>query len=270
MAYYDQKQIDDAVDQHLISQADAEYMARGLEPGTPWGGVLGGLLGASLGYPAYKAAGKLASVPERAHRTGAVGAILGGGTGAAGGAYLGDTLMPAAPGEGYKGVGGVGPNGAGQFDRDAALRMLIDPETPKEHKKGIMQALEMLDAYRPPHEQQYGKESSWAPWIGALAGAGLLGAAGVAGSKHLPAKYKNIVNTVADTAANVGFGLLGPEAELASLLAPDLGEAALGALGALTGGVGGYYLGDKLSPGRESPYKNPLGDKHGTIHSRTT
>lgn len=152
MANYTKENIQAALESGLITDEDAQYLADALEPGTPWGGILGGaaglaaggMAGAKLGSKATQKflpeTSKLASnnIPEM------VGGAALGGLGAYGGAELGDAMIPAAEGEGITGVGFYDEQNRvpPMVDQDMALRILIDPNASPEIKKKILAALQ--------------------------------------------------------------------------------------------------------------------------------
>lgn len=167
-----------------------------------------------------------------------LGASAGGGAGAGLGAWGGNAMMPAAPGEGVEG----GPWTAGEdFDRDSALRTLIDPSTPADVKKQIMQMLQQFDQQNPPAEQGYGEGMPWGAMAGGALGAALGGAGGQQLGKRAPAWLGDTSSIGKSMGDNPGWSQGG--------LGAGLGALGLG---------GGAMAGGAMAPRRPSPYEDPL------------
>ena len=130
MARYTQEDIDAAVQEGLITQEDGAYLAEALQPGAPVGGIAGGVAGGLLGA---RVGGGIGG-PIGA----GVGALAGGGLGA----LAGSAIAPRAQGEGVEGEAIVGRNMT-TLDHDMALRMLIDPNTPAETKRRVLNAMQV-------------------------------------------------------------------------------------------------------------------------------
>ena len=144
MANYTIDDIQNALQQNLISEEDAQYLAQELEPGAPVGGMVGGALGAAglgavgaaLGGGAgQKLASRYAGVADGAGKLGGLakktanamdapmsplgagpgtgsftaaeglGAAAGAGMGGLAGASAGNMMLPPSEGEGVQGMG---------------------------------------------------------------------------------------------------------------------------------------------------------------------
>jgi len=129
-------------------------------------------------------------------------------------------------------------------DRDAALRMLVDPTTPEHLKKDLLKSLQQYDELNPPSEMKYGAGFPWGATLGGAAGA--LGAGLVSGK--IPRRK-----------IAMGLGPGPTKDKLAKFLVGPDGGLTVGALGALLGGGVGATAGSYIAPARRSPYEDPLG-----------
>lgn len=231
MANYTPEQVQQALDDGLITEQDAQYLTQALESEVGTGAALGGIAGGAMG----------AMVPGGA--MGKLGAAAGG---AALGALAGGAMAPS--GGGVEGYGAYNP-ATGQMmllDRDMALRLLMDPNTPPAAKKKLLASLQQLDAQEPPAEQGYGEGVPWGALTGGLAGA--LGG-GYGGMK------------VAQRMARPQVGELRLQVPGMESMAPKAGAMGdiLGALGGSAVGAGaGAPLGGMMAPRSPSPYADPL------------
>jgi hypothetical protein len=260
MANYTIDDIQNALQQNLISEEDAQYLAQELEgsvPATAAGAGLGAAALGAAGLFAGGAAGKrLAQSGAKALADGAepgmmrkagnwlgkpttseptinqgdvVGALSGAGLGAVGGGMAANAMT----GGGVDGE--MTPSGP---DRDAMLQMLMDPNTDPRQKKQIMQMLQEMDAQMPPGEAGVGADSGI---DGAMLGAGLGGAAlGAAGAK-LGGKLGQKMGHFMDAPMPM------PTPGMAAK-APKVGTVAGGGAGALMGGGAGMLADQDMSP----------------------
>lgn len=203
-----------------------------------WGGQAAEFMGRE--NPSPKFLGK--TLGDQVAGTSGMG-MLGGGAGAglgmAAGAWGGDAMMPAGE---AAGVEGGGPTSGEDFDRDSALRALIDPSTPPDVKKQIMQMLQQFDQQNPPAEEGYGEGMPWGAMAGGALGAALGGAGGYAGVKRLTQGAEGSRPWGGDMLAKMGQ------------YAPEISGGGLGALGL----GGGAMAGGAMAPRRPSPYEDPL------------
>jgi hypothetical protein len=136
-------------------------------------------------------------------------------------------------------------------DRDAALRLLVDPNTPDKLRKSLLASLKQFDSVNPPAEMKYGAGSPWGAWLGTGLGALALGALGAKSNKN---KLSNMLGL--DDSVPVGSY----RDKLGNFINGENADLGLGALGALAGGGIGGTVGSYIAPARKSPYENPLGD----------
>lgn len=274
MANYSASDIQAAVDAGLISEQDAQQLMAGMEGGgIPYGQIAGGVAGAALGGVAgaklgSKAGmglaskfgggeGKLASlansmgvsgakaIPGMAEHT--LGAMGGGAAGAGMGAYGGQMAGGAVDSEG---VGDYDPQGEpmeqaqgglSEDDRTMALQALMDPKTPPQVKKEILQILQQYDAQEQGTEDmgaEGGQDQNGVPW-GALAGGAAGGALAGYGGAKMASRF------MPDVGASMGSRMINSPAG-------KMGGTAMGA-------GGGAMLGDFAQAAmNRKPYEDPL------------
>lgn len=284
MANYTIDDIQNALQQNLISEEDAQYLAQELEPGAPVGGMVGGALGAAglgavgaaLGGGAgQKLASRYAGVADGAGKLGGLakktanamdapmsplgagpgtgsltaaqglGGAAGAGLGGLAGASAGNMMLPPSEGEGVQ--GGMTPSGP---DRDAMLQMLMDPNTDPRQKKQIMQMLQEMDAQMPPEAAGGG---GMGPMGAALAGgAGMLagGAAGARGAKMLAGLGGEGAGKMGQMAGSVGKAMGPMNSKVpGSGAINDLFGGTGGLVGAGAGNIAGLMGGAAMSGG---------------------
>lgn len=305
---YTPEQVQQALENGMISEQDAEYLNKALEDTMPWGGIAGGIGGAVAGaamgaggskmaadaigdWGAKAAAKDGASATAGANRKGVSdwmnspvptgnipftekalpettkGQLALGGAGAlglgAGGAYAGDTLLPNE-GMGVEGAGAMDPSGA-QMDQDMALRMLVDPSTPPEVKKKILEALQSNPEYQESQmdgEEEGGMDALAGAGLGALGGAALGAAGGQFGAKALG----GMTPAAGDAAGTMMGGLknsvqgLGASGSAPAFASMPNGLNMGGAVGGGVGGLAGGGIGALMASGDPTKkYQDPLG-----------
>lgn len=284
-ARYTAEQIQQALEAGLISQEDADYLMQALEPGTNWGGIAGGVAGALGGAALGGMAGKkLADKFMPAAIDGAVshpnmpkmvqdlmtndnqigrlatGDVIGGGLGAGlgvgPGAMAGNAVMPPSEGEGVAGSAAMMNTQEGSraiLDKDMALRMLVDPNTPPEVKQKILAALEAAGGSdqvpifgQEADQMGIPQDQAGVPWgaiLGTLAGGGAGAALGAKFGPKMAGMFNGSqVGSMADDFGN----LMARNGDM-------MGGMAGGAVGAGLGGMAGSMM----APASASPYEDP-------------
>lgn len=141
----------------------------------------------------------------------------------------------------------AGHGGTLYMDRDAALRLLVDPATPKEMKARAFKDIERFDEMNPPSEEKYGAGFPWGTWAGA--GIGALGGGFAAGKQAKKVANRYFNNTAPGTYKD----------RIGNLLSGPNGGMTLGGVGNLIGGGVGATVGSYIAPAKRSPYEDPLG-----------
>jgi hypothetical protein len=272
MANYSEQDVMSALEQGLVTEADAEYLLSALDP-SPVPAALGALGGAAVGgyaggrlmsKGADKAAQGVDGLGPLGNRAAPkpgmnVGGMLGGGAlGGAAGGMAGAAMTPEGPGLAGRATFNPATGGVGT-DRDMALRMLIDPEVPAKQKRAILQQLQAMDEQMPPAEQGYGEEGgglmSGLMGLGGMAAGGALG--GTAGMKA-GARMTPKMGQAAFPAQEGGNAFMNAMRGAGSAMTnPGPMAAGLGLGGAAAGGMGGAALGD-MAFGQPSPYEEPF------------
>jgi hypothetical protein len=254
---YTPEQVQQALDAGLIKPEDAEYLVSALGPQTSMAGAIGGALaGGALGgavgkWGNTKLAGALGSeegmlgmksdalgknlTPEMfggsipAMSRGDVGGMALGGLAGGGGGGFGGGMGFASEGQ------GVGTNDP----MDMALRILIDPNAPKEQKKAAAMFLQEQEAAAQAGQGQGQGSDMFGPAAGAALG-GLGGAAlGALGGPMAARALSNDKGGIRDSLAGM-FGTKNGDQMDAS------NSSVLGGVG--LGAGGGSMLGSYMDP----------------------